>query len=151
MGDIKSFDPTSISSYTVSWVNSSGSSLPIQAWEMTANGHVSEAFVFCCSERGRTCLYLHVSLPRPKKFCCRSASSSFRILVSDCFFSPMRSCSPGAELYRKLCGRPLIFFSNISKVVTKANLMTLVAGSSRNLLGIPHFFPAYSLKRNFPS
>ena len=23
--------------------------------------------------------------------------------------------------------------------------------SSRNLLGIPHFFPAYSLKRNFPS
>ena len=57
----------------------------------------------------------------PKSFCCRSASSSFRILVSDCFFSPMRSCSPGAELYRKLCGRPLIF-SNISKVVCNSGL-----------------------------
>ena len=49
MGDVKSFDPTAISSNSVSWVNSSGSSLPVQAWEMTAYGHVSEAFVFCFS------------------------------------------------------------------------------------------------------
>ena len=125
----------------MSWVNSSGISLPAQAWEMTANGHVSEAFVFAVLKGDALADVSMLAFLDPESF---AAGELHRYSGSWSRITSLAPCNLAVQVLNWIENYVEVHdFFNISRVVTKANLMTLrcpLQESSSTICPVSRFF-----------
>ena len=116
------FGPTAVSPNSVSWVYSSGCSLPTQAREMSASGHISEAFVSAVLEGNAIADVSMLAFCDPKRFV-----ENF-IATLNCGLTllplPRVTLCPRCLIGLKIQWTSTSFF-NTSRAATKVKLMTL--------------------------
>ena len=117
------FDPTAVSPNSVSWVYSSGCSLPTQSREMSANGHISEAFVSAVLEGNAISDVSMLAFRDPKRFV---AGELHRHLESWSHITSSTPCDLAPQVLNWIENSVDVHeFFNTSRAATKVKLTTL--------------------------